>query len=61
MSFLTKGEEIIYKYNKILKKINKTYGFKLDSQPVYDKKYMKYKLKTYNDKVNTVFSENEIP
>ena len=31
------------------------------SQPVYDKKYIKIKLKTYDDKVNTVFSENNIP
>ena len=43
------------------KKVTKTYGFKLDSQPVYDKKYIKSKLKTYNDQVNTVFSDNEIP
>ena len=31
------------------------------SQPVYDKNYIKIKLKTYDDKVNTVFSENNIP
>ena len=58
---LSENEEMIIKCNKIWKKITKTYGFKLDSQPVYDKKYIKTELKTYDDKVNTVFSENEIP
>ena len=52
---LSDNEEIIIKYNKIWKKITKTYGFKLDSQPVYDKKYIKTDLKRYDDKVNTVF------
>ena len=61
MSFLSEDEEIIIKYNKIWKKIKKTYGFKLGSQPFYDKKYIKTKLKTYDDKVHTVFSENEFP
>ena len=43
-----------------MEKITKTYGFKLDSQPIYDKKILKSELKTYDDKVNTVFSDNEI-
>ena len=44
-----------------MEKITKTYGFKLGSQPVYDKKDIKTKLKTYHDKVNTVFSDIKIP
>ena len=61
MSFLGEDEEIILKYNKIGKKIFKSYDFKLDSQPVYDKIYMKTKSKTYGEKANTAFSDNEIP
>ena len=57
---LSENEEIIIKYNKIWKKITKTYGFKLDSQPVYDKKYIKTKLKTYDDKINPAFLDSEI-
>ena len=30
---MSEAEEIIVKYNKIQKKITKTYGFQLDSQP----------------------------
>ena len=61
MSFLSDNVEIIIKYNKIWKNITKTNGLKLDSQPVYYKKHIKTKLKTYDDKVNTVFSGNAIP
>ena len=61
MSFSSDNVEIIIKYNKIWKNITKTNGLKLDSQPVCYKKYIKTKLKTYDDKVNTVFSDNAIP
>ena len=37
LSFLSEDEEIIIKYNEIWKKMTKTYGFKLGSQPVYGK------------------------
>ena len=44
-----------------MEKITKTYGFKLDSQPIYDKNYTKTKLKTYDDKFNTILTDNENP
>ena len=59
MSFLSEDKKIIIKNNKISKKITKTYGFKLDSQLVYDKKYIKTKLKTYDDKVSTTFTTDD--
>lgn len=58
MSFLSVNGEIIKKFNKIWKQTINTYGHELDSQPVFDKKYMKPKLKKYVDKVNT---HNETP
>ena len=36
-------------------------NIKLHSNPVYDEKYVKAKLKTYNEVVNTIFSEDKIP
>ena len=42
------------------KKITKTYGFKLDRQPIYDKRHIKTKLKIYDDEVNTIFLDNKI-
>ena len=36
-------------------------NIKLHSNPVYDEKYVKAKLKTYNEFTNTIFSEDKIP
>ena len=33
----------------------------LNSEPVYNDKYIKTKIKIYNDKVHTHFQHNEIP
>ena len=32
-----------------------------DSEPVYDEKYLKAKIKSYNGKINTNFHNNKIP
>ena len=32
-----------------------------DSEPVYNEKYLKAKIKSYNGKINTNFHDNEIP
>ena len=34
---------------------------KFHSQPIYDEKYIKTKVKTFNDTVNTLLSGHEIP
>lgn len=61
MLFLSENEKVVIKYNKIWKIITKIYGYKLDNQSVYEKKYIKIKLKTYYDKVNITFRDNNIP
>ena len=60
MSFLA-DDDVILKYNKIQKKIQKLVGVEFDSQPVYDEKYIKTKVKISEDKVITKFTDNEIP
>ena len=60
MSFLA-DDDVILKYNKVQKKIEKLVGVEFDSQPVYDEKYIKTKVKTSEDKVITKFTDNEIP
>ena len=37
-----------------------TLGIKFHSRLIYDEKYIKTKVKTFNDVFNTVFSDNEI-
>ena len=41
------------------------YGIKLaiyfEKEPVYNKRYLKIKIKYYNDKINTIFHDNILP
>ena len=46
MWFLSENEEFVINYYKTWKIITNNYGYKLDIQPVYDKKYIKIKVKT---------------
>ena len=57
MSFLA-DNNVILKYSKILKKL---LSVEFDSQLVYSEKYMKTRVKTFEDKVITKFTDNEIP
>ena len=61
MSFLIEDEDLHLKYTDIWNKIKKLLGLKLHSQPIYDDKYIKTKVKTFNSMTNTLFSGNEIP
>ena len=56
-------DDAILKHNKILTKNfdKKLLSAEFDSQPDYDKKYIKTRLKTFEDKVITTFTDNEIP
>ena len=49
------------KYTEIWNKIKKSLGLKFHSQPIYDDKYIKTKVKTFSSMINTLFPSNEIP
>ena len=49
------------KYSEILNKIKNMLNVKFHSQPIYDGKYVKTKVKTFNEMINTLFLGNEIP
>ena len=61
MSFLIKDENFLEKYNKILKKDNNILKKLFDSKPVCNEKCYKWKIKSYDEKNNTNFQNNEIP
>ena len=61
MSFKIEDENVYLKYNEIWNKINLILNVKFHSQPVYDDKYIKTKVKTFNNSINTLFSGDEIP
>ena len=46
---------------KLGKKVKNSVKKEFDSEPVYNAKYLKAKIKSYNGKINTNFHNNEIP
>ena len=53
MSFLIKDNELLEKYNEIWEKAKDSLKREFDSKPVYNKKYLKAKIKSYFGKINT--------
>ena len=49
------------KYNEIWRKASNIIKEEFDSKPVYNRKYLKLKLKSYNERINTNFYNNKIP
>ena len=60
-SFKIQDEDVYLKYNEIWNKIKSILNVKFDSQPIYDNKYIKTKVKTFNNTINKLFSGDEIP
>ena len=61
MFFFIKDEKLLEKYNEIWKKVSNIIKKEFDSKPVYNEKYIKTKIKSCNEKLNTNFHNNEIP
>ena len=61
ISFLIKDNELLEKYNEIWEKVKNSIKKKFDSEPVYNDKYLKAKIRSYNGKINTNFHNNKIP
>ena len=61
MSFMIEDDSILVKYNEIWNKIKEIKGIKFHSNPVYDNKYIKAKVKEFNNVVNTNFWGNKVP
>ena len=60
MCFKIEDGNVFLKYNKIWNKIKKALNIKFHSQPIYDEKYIKTKVKAINGIINTAFSDSEI-
>ena len=61
MSFKIEDESVYLKYPEIWNKIKGLLNVKFHSQPIFDDKYIKTKVKTFNSMINILFSGNEIP
>ena len=58
MSFKIEEESVYLKYSEIWNKIKSVLNVKSHSQSIYNDKYIKTKVKTFN---NTLFSGDEMP
>ena len=64
MSFKVNDIKVLLKkYKKIWKKISNLMNIEFDSEPVYgdNDKYIKTKIKIYEDRVNTNFQGKKVP
>ena len=63
LSFKVSDNKLLKKYNKICEKISNLINIEFDSEPVYSDgdKYIKTKIKMYEDRVNTNFQCKKMP
>ena len=61
MSFKFEDEDVYLKYSEIWNKIKSVLNIKFHSQPICVDKYIKVKVKTFNNTINTLFSKDGIP
>ena len=61
MSFLIKDEEVGEQYKQIWSVIKNKLGIKFHSKPIYENKYLKTKVREYDDAVKTNFLPHGIP
>ena len=61
ISFVIKDDDVLDKHNEIWDKIKETLSIKFHSMLLYDKKYMKAKVREFNGVIRTNFSINKIP
>ena len=63
MSFKVIDNRLLKKYTKIWERVSSLMNIEFDSEPVYggNDKYIKTKIKSYGDKVNSNFQCNKIP
>ena len=61
MTFLIKNNGLLEKYNEMWDKVSNTIKKGLDSEPVYNEKYLKTEIPFYEGKINTNFQSDEVP
>ena len=59
MSFLTDNNEFLERYTKIWGKISDLIDKKIDSDPVYNNKYINTKIRSDNNNIITNFHDND--
>ena len=60
-SFKIEDESVYLKYIEICKKVKMLLNTRFHSQPIYDDKYIRTKVKRFSSMINKLFPGNEIP
>ena len=58
---MIKDNKLLEKYNEIWNKVSNTIKKLFDSEPLYNQKYLKTKVKSYDGKINTNFRNDKMP
>ena len=61
MSFLIKDNEVWNKYDKIWEVIKDKLGINFYSEPVYEYKYLKAKVRELDEMIKIIFWSNNLP
>ena len=61
MSFFIRDDKVLDKYNKIWDKVKEKLNIKFHSEPIYDKKYIKAKVREFDGVIKTNFLDNKVP
>ena len=61
ISFEIKDDDALDKYNEIWEKRKETLSIEFHSMPVYDKKYIKAKVREFNGVIKTKYLSDEVP
>ena len=61
MSYLIKNSEVWEKYEDIWNVIKNKLGIKFHSQPIYENKYLKVKVREFDGNIKTNFLGNNVP
>ena len=59
--FLIKDNKLLEKYDEIWTKVSNSIKKYFYIEPVYNEKYLKINIKSYEKKINTNFHNNKIP
>ena len=61
MSFLIRNDEVWQKYEDIWNIIKNQLNIKFHSEPIYENKYLKAKVREFDDDIKTNFLGNGLP
>ena len=58
---MNEDDSVLFKYSDVWNKIKEIKCIKFHSNPAYDEKYIKAKVREYNSVIKTNFLANEVP